>query len=157
MDIEVLKNLFPNEITEASLERGQAVVKVKASHIHEVLKVCKEEPRFQFNFLMDVIGVDYLGETPRFEVVYLLYSLTHNHRLRLRVRVGDGQALPSATDLWQSADWAEREVWDMYGISFSGHPNLKRILLFEGFEGHPLRKDYPIEKRQQIPQIEEIL
>jgi NADH-quinone oxidoreductase subunit C len=89
-------------------------------------------------------------------VVYLLYSLELNHRLRIKVRVAEGEALQTATDLYASADWAEREVWDMVGIRFAGHPNLKRILLFEGFEGHPLRKDYPMDKRQKIPVIEEV-
>ncbi|HCU25818.1 MAG TPA: NADH-quinone oxidoreductase subunit C [Deltaproteobacteria bacterium] len=156
MDLQALQNLFPEAITEAFSDKGQALVKVRAERIHDVLRTCKQDPRFAFDCLMDVIGVDYLGQSPRFEVVYLLYSLQLNHRLRLRVRVEEGASLPSATDLWASADWAEREVWDMYGIPFAGHPNLKRILLFEGFEGHPLRKDYPTERRQKIPQIEEI-
>lgn len=156
MDIETLKNLFPQAITEACLDKGQAVVKVRAEEIHAVLRVCKEDPRFDFNFLMDVVGVDYFGQSPRFEVVYLLYSLKLNHRLRLRVKVEEGKGLPTAVDIWASADWAEREVWDMVGIPFEGHPNLKRILLYEGFEGHPLRKDYPTDRRQQIPEIEEI-
>jgi NADH-quinone oxidoreductase subunit C len=107
---------------------------------------------------LDVCGVDYLkaGDKPRFEVVYHLYSVTNNHRLRLRVKVPEeDMTLPTATDLWKSADWHEREAFDMFGFRFEGHPNLKRILLFDGFEGHPLRKDYPMEKRQKIPVPEE--
>lgn len=156
MDLEILKNSFPDAVTEAYLDRGQAVAKVLPSRVHDVLRFCKEDLRLRMEFLMDVVAVDFLGESPRFEVVYLLYSLSHNHRLRLKVRLGDGDFLPTATDLWKSADWAEREVWDMMGISFTGHPNLKRLLLYEGFEGHPLRKDYPIDRRQNIPEIEEI-
>ncbi|HKY63753.1 MAG TPA: NADH-quinone oxidoreductase subunit C [bacterium] len=156
MDIELLKNSFPQAISRAYLDKGQAVAVAKPEQLHDLLAALKIEPGFDFNFLMDVVAVDFFGQKPRFEVVYLLYSLKHKQRLRVKVRVEEGQNLPTATDLWASADWAEREVWDMFGIRFDGHPNLKRILLYEGFEGHPLRKDYPQERRQKIPQIEEI-
>jgi NADH-quinone oxidoreductase subunit C len=156
MDVAALQNSFPQAIVKAYLDKGQAVALAKPEKLHELLTALKSEPAYDFNFLMDVNGVDYFGQKPRFEVVYLLYSLKHKHRLRLKVKVEEGQNLPTACDIWASADWAEREVWDMYGIRFDGHPNLKRILLYEGFEGHPLRKDYPQERRQKIPQIEEI-
>jgi len=156
IDLQILKTEFTEAIIAAQMEKGQAVVKVRPEKIHEVIKFCKEDERFQMNMLMDVIGVDYYEETPRFEVVYILYSLKKKARLRLRVRLVEGQDLPTSSDLYPSADWAEREVWDMFGIVFKGHPKLKRILLFEGFEGHPLRKDYPVNKRQPIPEIEEI-
>ncbi len=91
------------------------------------------------------------GSEFRFEVVYHLYSLEKNHRLRVKVPVAAADpVVDSLTGLWQSADWFEREVWDMFGIRFTGHPNLKRILMYEGFEGHALRKDYPMHKRQPI-------
>lgn len=157
MDLAILKSTFSEGILSAYVDKGQAVVKVKPQKIHDLLKFCKEDSAFGCNMLMDVIGVDYLGEEPRFEVVYLLYSTQKKHRLRIRVRVKEDEALPTAVDLYSSADWAEREVWDMFGIKFTGHPNLKRILLYEGFEGHALRKDYPINKRQKIPEIEETL
>jgi len=87
----------------------------------------------------------------RFEVVYHLYSLTHNHRLRLKVPLtAEDPTVDSVSEVWQSANWFEREVWDMFGIRFTGHPNLKRILMYEPFEGHPLRKDYPVNKRQPL-------
>jgi NADH-quinone oxidoreductase subunit C len=156
MDLEILKAQFPDGITAAFRDKGQSVVQAKPSHLYDLLKFCKDDPQCHFNILMDVIAVDFLGQTPRFEVVYILYSLIHHHRIRIKVRVEDGESLPTASRLWASADWAEREVWDMMGIPFRGHPNLKRILLFEGFEGHPLRKDYPINKRQEVPLIEEI-
>ncbi len=157
MDPLYLQNQFPDAIPRAFLDKGEAVVHVIPEELHNILKICKNDPQLKFEFLMDVVGVDYLGQQPRFEVIYLLYSLTQNHRLRLHVRVNEGEMLPTASNLWASADWAEREVWDMFGIAFSGHPNLKRILLFEGFEGHPLRRDYPVSKRQEIPEIEEKL
>ena len=157
MNLESLKNQFNEAVLETTLDKGQAVAKVSPEKIHDVLSFCRNDESFKMNLLMDVVAVDFLGETPRFEVVYLLYSTILKHRLRLKVRLEEGQELPTAQDLWKSADWAEREIWDMMGIKFSGHPNLKRILMFEGFEGHPLRKDYPIDRRQEIPEIEENL
>jgi NADH (or F420H2) dehydrogenase, subunit C len=156
MCLEILKTAFPDAVLEAALGRGQAVARVKPDRLLEVLRFCKQDPRLQMDFLMDVVAVDFLQESPRFEVLYILYSLLHNHRLRIKVRVDDGQSLPSAIEIWKSADWAEREIWDMMGIPFEGHPNLKRILMYEGFQGHPLRKDYKMEKRQEIPEIQEI-
>ena len=92
-----------------------------------------------------------VGEEYRFEVVYHLYSLTHTHRLRIKVPVTSREpAVGSLTSLWESANWFEREVWDMFGIAFTGHPNLKRIMMYESFQGHPLRKDYPYWKRQPL-------
>jgi NADH-quinone oxidoreductase subunit C len=157
MDPQLLKNQFPKAVTEAFFDQEMAAVRVVPSELHSLLKGCKNDPQFKFEFLMDIVGVDYLDQEPRFELVYLLYSYTHNHRLRLHVRLNENEEIPTASDLWASADWAEREVWDMFGIKFSGHANLKRILLFEGFKGHPLRKDYPISRRQEIPEIEEKL
>ncbi len=156
MELNILREKFPEGVTDAYLDKGQAVAKVTSAKIHEVLKFCKADPRFQLNMLMDVVGVDYLGQSPRFEVIYILYSISKRHRLLLKVGVEDGQSLPTASDIYKTADWAEREVYDMFGIKFQGHPNLKRILLYEGFEGHPLRRDYPVNRRQQIPEIEEI-
>jgi NADH-quinone oxidoreductase subunit C len=156
MDIEAIKIKFAEAVLEARIEHGQGIVSVKRQTLHDLLQFCQGDPRFKMNLLLDVVAVDFLGQTPRFEVIYLLYSVELKHRLRVKVRVNEGEELPTAVDLWLSADWAEREVWDMFGIGFKGHPNLKRILMFEGFEGHPLRRDYPVNRRQKIPEIEEI-
>lgn len=156
LDLELFKTQFSDGVTSARQGRGETIVQVTASALHDVLKFCRDDSRLKCNFLMDVVAVDYLGQLPRFEVLYLLYSLELKHRLRIRVRINDGETLPTATDLWMSADWAEREVWDMMGIRFQGHPNLKRILTFEGFEGHALRKDYPVNRRQKIPVIDKM-
>ena len=104
------------------------------------------------DFLMDLTAVDYMDRKPqRFEVVYHLYSSKHNHRVRLKIPVDEDDCLVDTLDrLYKSANWFEREVWDLYGIKFKGHPNMKRILLYEEFKGHPLRKDYPINKRQPL-------
>ena len=101
---------------------------------------------------MDLTAVDYLNRKDnRFEVVYHFYSLKHNHRLRVKVPVSeDDCTIDSVSSLWKTANWYEREVWDLYGIKFNGHPDMLRILLFEEFKGHPLRKDYPFNKRQPL-------
>jgi NADH-quinone oxidoreductase subunit C len=111
----------------------------------------KNDPELEFNVLMDVTAVDYPGEEPRFEVVYQFYSLKRQARLRVKTRVPEASPeLESLTILWKSANWHEREAWDLFGIRFRNHPGLKRILMYEGFEGHPLRKDYPIRRRQPL-------
>ena len=145
MDLDALKNLFSEGVIEAALDKGQAVAKVKPSYLHQVLKVCKEDPRFKFNFLMDVIGVDYLGEVPRFEVVYHLHSIEQKQRIRLKARLhGADPVIESVTSVWRGANWYEREVFDLFGIKFLQHPDLRRIMMPDDWEGHPLRKDYPI-------------
>ena len=158
--IDLLREAFPAEILEVSEEKGERAVVIRKDRCHEILKFLREEPEFHFEMMVDLCGVDYLpmGERPRFEVVYHLYSLTHNHRLRVRVKVPEEDLkVPTVTDLWKAADWFEREAWEMFGFEFTGHPNLKHLLLYNGFEGHPLRKDYPIGKRQKIPTPEETL
>lgn len=119
--------------------------------LRKIMEFLKNDSRLLFNVLLDVTAVDFLGREPRFEVVYHLLSLPLNQRLRIKVRVsGDKPAIDSVTALWESANWLEREVWDMFGIEFAGHPDLKRILLYPEFQGHPLRKDYPIRRRQPL-------
>ena len=102
--------------------------------------------------MMDITAVDYLERKPvRFEVVYHLYSLQFNHRIRVKVPVAEEDCkVDSVVTLYKTANWYEREIWDLYGVKFNGHPNMTRILLYEGFKGHPLRKDYPINKRQPL-------
>lgn len=134
--------------------RSDETVVVKREALVDMMRFLKEDPELDFNILMDLSAVDYLafGESrPRFEVVYHLYSLRKNHRLRLKVPVDEKDpAVATLTGIWPAADWYEREVWDMFGIRFTGHPNLKRILMYEEFTGHPLRKDYPVNKRQPL-------
>lgn len=133
------------------LARGEAVVVVAREKAGDALRVLREHPDLRFDQLSDVTAVDYLGRTPRFEVVYQLRSLAHGHRLRVKVPVPeDDPTVPTASGLWKSALWGERETFDMFGIRFTGHPDLRRILMYEEFEGHPLRKDYPLMKRQPL-------
>ena len=127
--------------------RGDDTIIVRRETLFEVMKMLKE--KFHFEMLMDICAVDYLGQEPRFEVVYHLNSLTHNARLRVKVPLNEGEEeVESVTPLWQIANWLERETWDMSGIQFKNHPDLRRILMYDEFVGHPLRRDYPINYRQ---------
>ena len=105
----------------------------------------KEDPDLRYDFLSDLTAVDRFHDHPRFEVVYHLYSLQFKRRIRLKLQVEEGEAVQSVTPVWSSANWHEREVYDMFGVGFDGHPDLQRILMPEGWEGHPLRKDYPVQ------------
>ncbi len=147
---EKLKKRFPNAVIETHAHQGDETAVVKRESLLEIARFIQSDSEFQMNVLMDETAVDGLGMDwkPRFEVIYHFYSLIKNHRLRLKVRVEEIDAVvPSINDLWPAANWFEREIWDMFGIRFEGHPNLKRILMYEEFVGHPLRKDYPIAKR----------
>jgi len=104
----------------------------------------KQASKYKFNFLSDIGGVDFLTRTPRFEVVYHLFSIELNHRLRLKCPLVEGASIPSVCRIWSCADWHEREAFDMFGIVFSDHPNLKRIYMADDFKGFPLRKDFPV-------------
>ncbi|WP_322097447.1 NADH-quinone oxidoreductase subunit C [Pelagibius sp. Alg239-R121] len=119
-------------------------IEVAPEHLKELCGFLKESPELSFDFLSDLCGVDFLPDSPRFAVVYHLYSVAHQHRLRLKCRLGDPPHVPSITDIWTTANWHEREAFDMYGIVFDGHPNLKRIYMWDEFEGYPMRKDYPV-------------
>jgi NADH-quinone oxidoreductase subunit C len=138
-------------VTATHARLGDATAVVRESYLREVMKFLRDDAVTAFDMLSDVCAVDYLPRVPRFEVVYHLYSVKKNHRLRVKVLVdGKAPSVPSLVALWPSADWMEREVWDLYGIRFEGHPDLRRILLYDEFEGHPLRKDYPKERRQPL-------
>jgi NADH-quinone oxidoreductase subunit C len=154
--LETIKIRFASALVESHAEHVDATVVVSRDAVREVLRICRDEPELGFDMLMDLTAVDYLRfpgreDGPRFEVVYHLYSLSHNHRLRLKVRVDEDDAVvPSAVPLWPIANWFEREVWDMFGVRFEGHPDPRRLLMYEEFVGHPLRKDYPVNRRQPL-------
>jgi NADH-quinone oxidoreductase subunit C len=142
---------FRGAVSATHAQHGDATAVIDRGRNLEILAFLREDSDCAFEMLSDLTAVDLLGEEPRFEVVYHLYSVAKNHRLRLKARVPEGDpALASACPLWPAANWLEREVFDLYGIRFDGHPDLRRILLYEEFEGHPLRKDYPKEKRQPL-------
>ena len=146
--VEKIKGKFPQAVEETVSFQDEHTIRIKREHLLEVAKFLKEEPDYDFNFLSDLCGVDYMGKDPRFEVVYHLYSLTHTHRLRVKVSLSDNDpTIPSVVSLWKTADWHERECYDLLGITFSDHPDLKRILTPEGFKEYPLRKDFPLKGR----------
>jgi NADH-quinone oxidoreductase subunit C len=151
-----LRERLGDGVLETHDFRGDHTAVIRREAITEALGRCRDNPELAFDLLTDLSAVDYLKfpgreDGPRFEVVYHLYSVAHNHRLRLKVRVEQDDAwVPTATALWPIADWLEREVWDMFGIRFEGHPDLRRLLLPEEFVGHALRKDYPINRRQPL-------
>lgn len=144
----LLEERFPGAVVETLESCGELYLRVDPPRLLEICLFLHEEPRWHFDFLAAVSGVDWLGRRPRFEVVYHLRSLRHNHRLGLKVAVPDETlTVPSLEGIWRTADWLEREVFDLYGIVFAGHPNLTRIMMPDDWEGHPYRKDYPLEGR----------
>ena len=137
--------------TPAEHTRGAAVVVLAREHVLDGLQTLRDDSVLGFDALTDLTAVDYLGREPRFEVVYQLNSLAQHHRLRVKAPVpGDDPSIASVTSLWKAALWAEREVWDLFGIRFVGHPDLRRILMYPEFVGHPLLKDYPAQKTQPL-------
>jgi NADH-quinone oxidoreductase subunit C len=130
---------------------GDAIVVCPRERTVSLFRTLRDDPALAFTSLVDITAVDYLGRTPRFEVVYQLHSLAHGHRLRVKIRLPEEDpTVPSLVSLWKAANWLEREVWDMFGVRFGGHPDLRRILMYPEFVGHPLRKDYPVSKRQPL-------
>ena len=144
---EKISQAFPGEVLETSSFRDQVSVHLKKDRLYDICLMLRQDPELDFDYLVDVCGVDYMGKkTPRFEAVYHLYSITRRHFIRLRVQVPEEDAaVRSVVPVWQGANWHERECFDMLGIRFDGDPDLRRVLLPEDWEGHPLRKDYPVE------------
>jgi NADH-quinone oxidoreductase subunit C len=145
LTVKKLQEKFPASVLEVKTFRDEVNVTVQKKDIFEICKFLYSDPDFQYRMLTDLCGVDFFPESPRFEVVYLLYSMKEQQRLRLKIKVGDSESVSSVESIWKAADWLEREVYDLFGISFDNHPDLRRILLWDGYEGHPLRKDFPVE------------
>ena len=146
--VEKVKESFGNEVIQVDEFAHQTILSVKPERILEILRLLKNDPECSFDYLQDICGVDYLnkGMAERFCVVYNLYSFNHNSSIRIKAFVSENNPkINSVSSLWASADWAEREVYDMYGIEFLNHPNLKRIFLPDDYHGNPLRKDYPLQ------------
>jgi NADH-quinone oxidoreductase subunit C len=140
-----LKDRFADAVQEVTESHGELTLVVSREQIVDLCRFLRDDPTLRYDLLMDVAGVDYLGREPRFEVVYHLYSVPHNSRLRLKVRVPESDVVvPSVTSVWSTANWHEREAFDMLGIRFADHPDLRRIYMPDDYPGHPLRKDFPI-------------
>lgn len=141
--IEKIKKKFGNAVIDSHSFRGDDTIIIRKESLKEICSFLKDDRELDFDYLLDVCGVDYLPKEPRFEVVYHLQSINKRHRIRVKTPVADGEKVDSVASLWATADWTERETYDMFGIEFEGHPDLKRIYMDEDWVGHPLRKDYP--------------
>jgi NADH-quinone oxidoreductase subunit C len=131
-------------IEEVTWHAGEASIRVRMDRLIEVLRFLRDDEACGMDLLVDLCAADYPDRAERFEVVYHLYSIPRGHFLRVRVRTGEGRPVPSVTGLWATADWMEREAFDLFGVVFTGHPDLRRILMPDGWRGHPLRKEYPL-------------
>lgn len=140
-----LQETLPDAVLDVSVYRGDSTVIVAPGRLVEVCRFLRDDEQTRFDYLVDITAVDWPDREPRFDVVYHLYSIPHNYLLRLKAPLEDGQPIDSLTGLWELANFAERETYDMFGIKFEGHPDLRRILLPEDWEdGFPLRKDFAI-------------
>lgn len=142
-----LKGQYGSGIAEANTYLGQNYLVVDSSLIPELLRVLRDQE--QFDYCVDLTAVHYPNREKQFDVVWILYSFSKNERIRVTAHIADGAAVPSSTSIWPTTNWLEREVFDMFGIRFDGHPDLKRILLPDGWKGHPLRKEYGIIQQDQ--------
>lgn len=151
---QAIQDRFGDQILSTHDFRGDETVIVKKEAIEPIMRFLRDEPSLDFTYLMDLTAVDYLAypqpRAQRFEMVYHLYSLRHGHRIRIKSPVEANGTVQTLTHLWEAADWAERECWEMFGIKFEGHPNLKRLLTHKDFVGYPLQKSYQTKKRQVL-------
>jgi NADH-quinone oxidoreductase subunit C len=149
--IDTLRTALPNASYEAGTSVDFATIYVPAASLVETCRALRDMPSLRFNVLIEVTAADYLPREPRFEVVYHLVSIPNRLRLRLKVRVRSNEVdgvVPTVQSVWPAAGWLEREVWDMFGIVFAGHGDLRRLLMPEDWDGHPARKDYPVQIRK---------
>jgi NADH-quinone oxidoreductase subunit C len=139
----IRKNLGAS-VTGYTVVRGELTVTAKAAHVIEVARFLRDDPACLFSCIIDITAIDWPGRDKRFDVVYHFLSPRINQRVRVKVELGEGETIASLIDVYRGADWFEREAYDLYGVLFTGHPDMRRILTDYGFEGHPLRKDFPL-------------
>jgi NADH-quinone oxidoreductase subunit C len=142
-----IKAGLPDAVVSAHAYLGQNFLTTTPVHLVSLAELLKSEPSLQYTLLEDLTALDYPQREKRFELIYIFYSIALQDRLIVKMPVADGEAAPSLAGIWSSANWAEREAYDMFGITFEGHPDLRRILLPDGWKGYPLRKEYPMEKQ----------
>jgi len=145
--VSKLKGQYGSGIREASTYLGQNYLVVEPSIVLELLQILRDGE--QFDYCVDITAVHYPEREKQFDILWILYSFARNERIRVKIMIADGESVPSAVPIWATANWLEREVFDMFGIRFDGHPDLKRILMPDGWKGHPLRKDYGIIQQDQ--------
>ena len=148
--LSTIKSTIGRDIIETNVFFNDFQIIVPSKKIFDVLTKLHSNSYFAFDQLIDITAIDYPEKPTRFEVVYLLLSTITNQRLTVKIYVNEGELVQSSVSIFKSANWSEREIWDMFGIFFSGHPDLRRLLTYYGFEGHPLRKDFPLTGRVQV-------
>jgi NADH-quinone oxidoreductase subunit C len=151
--IEVISPSISVWLIEAFEAHGEVIFRVERDGIDKVLRILRDDHQYQQ--LMDIAGVDYPARAERFEIVYMLLSLTKNHRVMVKCSASEDTPVPTVTTLWPNAGWLEREIYDLFGVTFAGHPDLRRILTDYGFEGHPFRKDFPMTGYTELRYSEE--
>jgi NADH-quinone oxidoreductase subunit C len=147
--VDLLKERFPDQVAEVSYHAGEAIVRLRKERLIEVLKALRDEAATRFDFLSNLTAVHWPQRTAPFEVVYNLFSIPGRRTLTVKLDLAEGEDAPTAVVVWPTANWFEREVFDLFGIRFSGHPDLTRILMTDEWVGHPLRKDYPLEGKPE--------
>jgi NADH-quinone oxidoreductase subunit C len=145
-----IKSSMTSAIGDQTIYVGELTLAARADQIYAILKFLRDDPRCKFTTLIDICGADYPEREKRFDVVYHLLSMQLNHRVRIKIETDEQTAVPSVAGIFPCADWFEREAFDMYGILFSGHPDLRRLLTDYGFQGHPLRKDFPLSGHVEV-------
>ena len=158
-----LKEKFEDSILDVNWFRDELSVTVRKEAILDIGKFLRDENDLLYKFLSDITAVDHFGKKPRFEIVYNLYSIENKTRIRLKAMIDENDVIPSLTIYWGSANWLEREIYDMFGLKFENHPDLRRILMPDNWQGHPLRKDFPLGREEVVfshnqnrpPKIEE--
>lgn len=152
---EHIASALDNDVRECGVERGELTVTIHRDRVHKVIRFLRDDPACRFTSLMDICGVDWPSRTARFDVVYHLLSMHKNQRIRVKLWTDEDTPVESVSDLFPAANWLEREAFDMYGIVFDDHPDLRRILTDYGFHGYPLRKDFPLTGFVQVRYDEE--
>ena len=148
LTLKKIEEKFADSIIETIEFREELTLVIRRETLIEVCQFLKDDPDLKYDFLSDICGVDFLEREKRFDVVYNLYSIPNRWRVRLEVNLAEDESVDSLTSLWDAANWLEREAYDMFGIKFDNHPNLKRILMPDDWIGHPLRKDFPLTKEE---------
>src|SRR5689334_8590379 len=154
--IDAAKKALGKSLLEAKDHAGEIILTVRRESVVDALRALRDTPGLEYQQLMEIAGCDYPERAERFDVNYCLLSLTRNRRIIVKVTTDETSPVPSATGLWPVANWLEREVFDLYGVLFTGHPDLRRILTDYGFEGYPLRKDFPLTGHVELRYSEEI-
>jgi NADH-quinone oxidoreductase subunit C len=149
-ELKRIREAAPGLEPEVDADRGIFWINIPKEALRPVITAFRDDSELDYKMLSDLFGVDYPAREKRFDILYNLYSLSRNRRVFLRVRVGQDEPVPTVSDLFPNADWAEREVYDLFGVPFADHPDLRRILCPDDWDGHPLRKDYPLIGRRSI-------